>query len=95
MKDVNDDELVLSSSRVVLEVNDKGKIFYKTMRDIVERTYICSFHLQYKNQSNESKNQVIFKLQQAFLEQWSMRPMRLAIEKSYNNKKKSFKKYYC
>jgi hypothetical protein len=74
MKDVNDDELVLSSSRVVLEVNEGGgKNFYKTMRDIVERMYRHSFHLQYKNQSNDSKNQVIHKLQQAFLEQWSMR----------------------
>jgi hypothetical protein len=66
-KDVNDDELVLSSYRVVLEVNDKGKNFYKTMRDIVERMYRHYFHLQYKNQSNESKNKVIFKLQQVFL----------------------------
>jgi hypothetical protein len=34
---VNDDELVLSSSGVVLEVNERGGgNFYKTMRDIVE-----------------------------------------------------------
>jgi hypothetical protein len=60
----------------------------------VERMYRCTFHLQYKNQPNDSKNQVIYKLQEAFLEQWSMRPVRLAIEKTYNNKKESFKKYY-
>jgi hypothetical protein len=40
MKDVNDDDLVLSSSGVVLEVNERGKLFYKTLRDIVERTCI-------------------------------------------------------
>ena len=51
------------------------------MRDIVERTYRCYFHVQYKNQSNGSKNQVIFKLQQEFLEQCSMRPMGLVITK--------------
>jgi hypothetical protein len=47
MKDVNDDELVLSSSRVVLEVNERGggDFFYKTMRDIVEKMYRCYFHL--------------------------------------------------
>jgi hypothetical protein len=76
----------------VLEVNERGKNFYKTMRDIVERTYRRTFHLQYINQSNDSKNQVISKLQEAFPEQWSMRPVRLAIEKTYNNKKESFKK---
>jgi hypothetical protein len=65
----------------------RGKIFYNTMRDIVERTYRCSFHLQYKNQSNESKNQVMFKLQQVFLKQWAMRPMRLAIENHTIKKK--------
>jgi hypothetical protein len=36
IEDVNDDELVLSSSGVVLEVNERGNFFYKTMRDIVE-----------------------------------------------------------
>jgi hypothetical protein len=76
----------------VLEVNERGKNFYKTMRDIVEQTYRHTFHLQYINQSNDSKNQVISKLHEAFPEQWSMRPVRLAIEKTYNNKKKSFKK---
>ena len=35
MEDENDDKLVLSSSRVVLEVNERGKEFYNTMRDIV------------------------------------------------------------
>jgi hypothetical protein len=62
-----------------------GGNFYKTMRNIVELTYTRTFHLQYKNQSNDSKNQVISKLQEAFPEQWSMRPLRLAIEKTYNN----------
>ena len=57
------------------------------MRDIVERTWRHSFHLQYINQSNDSKNQVICKLQEAFLEKWSMRHVRLAKEKTYNNKK--------
>jgi hypothetical protein len=33
---VNDDELVLSSFGVVLKVNERGKHFYITMRDIVE-----------------------------------------------------------
>ena len=35
VEDINDDELVLSSSGVVLEVNERGGDFYKTMRDIV------------------------------------------------------------
>jgi len=52
------------------------------------------FPLTIKNQSNDSKNYVIHKLQKAFPEEWSMRPMRIAIEKTYNNKKESFKKYY-
>ena len=56
MKDGNGDELVLSSSGVVLEVNRRGKEFYNFMRDIVERTYIHTFYLQYRNQSNDSKN---------------------------------------
>ena len=87
MKDVNDDNtLVLSSSGEVLQVNERGKCFYNTMRDIVERTYRCTFHLQYKNQYNDSKNQAIYKLQQAFMEQWSRRAMRLAIVKKYNSK---------
>ena len=95
MKDANDDNnLVISSSRVVLEVNDGGKLFYRTLRDIVEIAYRCTFHLQYKNQSNDSKNQVIHKLEEVFPLQWLMRPVRLAIEKTYNNKKESFKKYY-
>ena len=62
------------------------------MKDIVERTYKRTFHLQYKNQSNYSKNQVICKLQETFLEKWSVRTLKLAIEKTYNNKKESFKK---
>jgi hypothetical protein len=61
MKDVNydDDTLVLSSSVEVLQVNERGKCFYNTRRDIVERTYICNCHLQYKNQSSYFKTQVI------------------------------------
>ena len=55
MKDVNDDDMVLSSSRVVLVVNERDNFFYKTMRDIVERTYRHTFHLQYKNQLNDSE----------------------------------------
>ena len=57
MKHVNDDDiLVLSSSREVLQVNKRGKCFYNTMRDPVEITYRCTFHLQYKNKSNDSKS---------------------------------------
>jgi hypothetical protein len=57
MKDVNDNELVLISFGVVLEVNDKGGDFHKSMMDIEDITYIRhSFHLQYKNKYNESKN---------------------------------------
>jgi hypothetical protein len=91
IEDVNDDELVLSSSGVVLEVNERGENVYKTMMDIVERTYKRTFHLQYRNQYNDSKNQVISKLHEVLLEKWSMRPVILAIEKTYNNKKESFK----
>ena len=74
MKDVNydDDTLVLSSSGEGLQVNERGKCFYNTVRDIVEGTYRHNFHLQYKNQSSDSKNHVIQKLHEAFLEQWSM-----------------------
>ena len=36
---LNDDEVVLSSSGVVLLVNVKGKRFNKSMRDIVEKMY--------------------------------------------------------
>ena len=57
IKDVNDDEtLVLSSSGEVLEVNEREKCFYNTIRDIVENTYKHTFHLQYKNQPSDSKN---------------------------------------
>jgi hypothetical protein len=91
MKYVNDDDiLVPSSSRVVLEVNERDNFFYRTLRDIVERTYRHTFHLQYKNKSNDSKDKVIHKLREEFLEKWSMRPMMLAKEKIYNNKKESF-----
>ena len=68
MEYANDDQLVLSSSGVVLEVNRRGKEFNNTMRDIVERTYKCYFHLHYRNQSNYLKNQIICKLQEAFPE---------------------------
>ena len=33
----NENELLLSSSGVVLEVNERGKNFYKSLRDLVER----------------------------------------------------------
>ena len=87
MDDLNDDESVFSSYGVLLEVNENGKRFYKLVRDILERMYRCTFHLQFRNQFNGSKNQVIYKLQEAFPKQWSMRPVKLAIEKTYNNKK--------
>ena len=50
MKDLNydDDMLVLSSSREVLQVNERGKCFHNTMRGIVKITYRHTFHLQYK-----------------------------------------------
>jgi hypothetical protein len=68
-KDVNDDDgLVISSSRVVLEVNERRKLFYRALRDIVERTYRRNFHLQYKNQSNDSRNYLMRTLQEAFPE---------------------------
>ena len=86
--------MLLSSSRVVLEANERGENFYKTLRDLVEKMYIISFHLQYKNQSNDSKNKILFKLQEEFLENWSMRHARLLIEKTYNNKKEGLKKKY-
>ena len=56
MEDANDDQLVLSSYGVVLEVKRKGKEFDNTMMDIVERKYKRTFHLQYINQSNDSNN---------------------------------------
>ena len=57
------------------------------MKDIVERTYKRTFQLQYRNESNDSKNQVICKLQEAFREKWSMKPIKVAIAKTYNNKR--------
>ena len=63
IKDVNEyDTLVLSSAGEVLQVNERGKCFYETLRDIVEITYRRTFHLEYKNKSRDSKNQVIHKL---------------------------------
>ena len=44
MEDANDDQLVLISYGVVLEVNRSGKEYYNTMRDIVEITYISILH---------------------------------------------------
>ena len=87
MEDANDDQFLLGSFGLVLEVNRRCKEFYNNTRDIVERNYRCNFHLQYRNKSNDSKNQIICKLQEAFPEQWSMRPVRISIEKTYNNKK--------
>ena len=73
MKDVNDDNtLVLSSSEEVLQVNERGKCFYNTMRDRVERTYIHTFHLKYKNQSSDSNNHVTQKRHEALTKQWSI-----------------------
>jgi plasmid rolling circle replication initiator protein Rep len=83
----DDDDLVISSYRVALEVNERGNMFYKALRDIVENTYRRHFHLQYKNQSNDFKNQVMHILQEAFLEPWSLRPVRLAIKITHDNKK--------
>ena len=69
MKDVNvDDTLILSSYGVVLQFYERGKCFYNTKRDIVERTYIYTFHLQYINQSSDFKNWVLQKLQESFYE---------------------------
>jgi hypothetical protein len=49
MKDVNDDDmLVLSSFEEVLQVNEKEKYFYNTMRNIVERTYRRTLHFNTK-----------------------------------------------
>ena len=58
----NENEFLLSSFGVVLEVNERGKNFYKSLRDLVERMYRHFFYLQYKNQSNDSKNQILCKL---------------------------------
>ena len=87
----NENELLLSSSGVVLEVNERGKNFYKSLRDLVERMYRRFFHLQYKNQSSDSKNQILSKLQEEFPENWSMRHVRLLIAKTDNNKKEGMK----
>ena len=88
----NENELLLSSFGVVLEVNERGKFFYKSLRDLEEWMYRRSFHLQYKNQSNDSKNQILFKLQDEFPENWSMRQVKLLIAKMYNNKKEGMKR---
>ena len=54
---------------------------------MMERTYRCTYHLQYKNKSIESKNQVIYKLQESFLKQWLMQHVRLAMEKDQKKKR--------
>jgi hypothetical protein len=66
MKDVNDVDFVLSSSGVVLEVNDRGIVFHKIMRDLVEIFYRHNFHLQYKNQTNDSNIIVLFIFQEDY-----------------------------
>ena len=78
----------------MLEVNERGKNFHKCLRDLVERMYRRSFHLQYKIQSNDSKNQILSKLQEEFPENWSMRHVKLLIAKTYSNKKVGMKKKY-
>ena len=52
----------------------------------MEWMYIHYFHLQYKNQFNDSKNQILSKLQEEFPENWSMRRVRLLIAKTYKKK---------
>ena len=76
---------------MVLEVNERGKTFYKTLRDLVERMYRHSFHLQYKNQSSGSKNQILSKLQDEFLENWLMRHVRILIVKTYKKEEEGMK----
>ena len=75
-----------------MQVNERGKNFYKSLRDLLERMYRRSFHLQYKKQSNDSKNQILSKLQEEFPENWSMRHVKLLIAKMSNNKKEGMKK---
>jgi hypothetical protein len=41
MKDLNGDDFVLSSSGVVLEVNERGNFLNKNIKYIVEITSIC------------------------------------------------------
>ena len=60
----------------------------------MEQMYRFSFHLQYKNQSNDSKNKILSKLQEEFPENWSISHVGLLIEKTYNNKKEGMKKQY-
>jgi hypothetical protein len=57
VKDVNDDDdVVIISYGVMLEVNERRKMFYRTLRDTLERTYRRHFQLKYKNQYSDSKN---------------------------------------
>ena len=53
--------------------------------------YRCYFHLEYKNESNDFKNQILSKLQEEFPENWSMRYVRLLVAKTYNKKKERMK----
>ena len=92
MEDANDDQLVLNSFGVLMEINRMCKEFYNTLRDIVERTCRRTFHLRYINQSNDSKNQIICNLEEAFPKKWPMRPVKFAIAKTYNNTKESLKR---
>ena len=75
-----------------MEVNERGKMSYKSLRDLMERMYRRSFHLQYKNQSNDSKNQNLFKLHDEFPENWSMRHVTLLIAKTHKKEEEGMKK---
>ena len=75
-----------------MEVNERGKIFYKALRDLVERMYKHSFHLQNRNHSNDSKNQILFKLQEEFPENCSMKHVRILIKKRIQQQKRRIEK---
>lgn len=62
--------------------------FEEYNRNNIQTYFFC---LQYKNQSNDSKNQIITKLQEAFLEQWALRSVRLAMKKHTTTKNKLLK----
>ena len=65
MKNVNDDELVLNPSRVVLEVNNKmSENFYKAKRYIVKENInvVSTYSTKFKIQCNDSKNKVMYGL---------------------------------
>ena len=69
----------------------RGGFFYKVMGYKLEREHRHSFYSQYKNQPDDSNNQVIYKLQQVFPKQQPRRLVRLAIAKTYNNNKNHLK----